>query len=306
VTVRYLDAREVAFRGATKRAIESALAGNWKDAAEANRQAIALAPGDVEAHNRLGKALAELGHVAQAIKTYGATTRLDPQNTIAKRNLERLSRVAASIPKTPRRRAAKAGHRGAANGRPGSSGAAANTRSSKKAGSGAFLMDRGRSIVTRLHSPAAASVLATVVPGDLLTLEPEEDAVVITVPDGEHLGVLDPRLGARLARLISGGNRYEAVVASSSADAVSVLIREVYRAPALARQASFPESSASADSYDQDALDANEVLEDESDHPRRMAADEEQEPFSEAARAERLNALIARSPAARGGDSLAV
>ena len=73
MTVRYLDPREVAFRGATKRAIESALAGNWKDAAEANRQAIALAPGDVEAHNRLGKALAELGHIAQAIKTYGAT-----------------------------------------------------------------------------------------------------------------------------------------------------------------------------------------------------------------------------------------
>ena len=305
MTVRYLDPRAVAFRGAVKWAIESAQAENWEDAAEANRQAIALAPGDVVSHNRLGKALSELGRTAEAIEVYGVTVSLDPHNAIAKRNLERLSRIAASTPKRPRSTAVKTGGRAGTNGHRSNNGTGGKTGAPRKARSGVFLTDRGRSTVARLCNLAPASVLAMVAPGDLLALEPEEGGVTVTAPDGEYLGALDARLGSRLARLMAGGNRYEAVVASAAEGAVSSLIREVYRHPALARHVSFSKPSTLDDGHDQDAADADELPEDELD--RSYAADdEEQEPFSRAARAERLDALLARSTATPKSDSLAV
>jgi len=305
VTVRYLDIREIAFQGAVKLAIESAQACNWKNAARANRQAIALAPGDIESHNRLGKALAELGRIAEAIDVYEATTRLDPHNTIANRNLERLGRIAASMPKRQRSTAPKTNGRGGKAARRSNNGADGKTEGHKKARPGAFLADRGRSTVTQLRNLAPASVLAMAAPGDFLTLEPEEGAVAVTAPNGGHLGALDARLGSRLARLMAGGNRYEAVVASSTERAVSLLIREVYRAPALARYASFPKSPVGDETSDQDAPDADDLPGARSDRSY-VADDEEREPLSETARAERLKGLLTGPAAAAESDSLAV
>ena len=305
MTVRYLDAREVALRAAVNLAIESAQAGNWEDAAEANRQAIALAPGDVVSHNRLGKALSELGRMAEAIEVYGITAQMDPHNAIAKRNLERLRRIAASAPRRRRPGAVKAGSRGEKAGHRGGNGAVGKTGARGRARSGAFLSDHGKSTVTQLRSLAPAPVLATVAPGDLLALEPEEGAVGVTAPNGEYLGALDPRLGTRLTRLMAGGNRYEAAVASATEGDVSLLIREVYRAPALARQVSFPRSPAKDDDSDQDAADADDLLLDDL-HSMYVADDEEGEPLSEAARVEKLNALLTHPTADREKDSLAV
>ena len=84
-----------------------------------------------------------------------------------------------------------------------------------------------------------------------------------------------------------------------------MLIREVYRSPALARQASFPESSTKDDSSGQDIPDADELLDDAPD-PSYLADDEEREPFSETVRTERVNALLSSSAAPARSDSLAV
>ena len=305
MTVRYLEARDVAFRTAVNLAIESAQAGNWEDAAEANCQAIALAPEDVTSHNRLGKALSELGRLAEAIEVYGVTARLDPHNAIARRNLDRLGHIAASTSKRRRPGAAKAGSRGEKPMHRGGNGAVEKTGTHGRVWSGAFLADHGKSTVTQLRNLAPAFVLATVAPGDLVALEPEEGAVGISTPNGEYLGSLDPRLGTRLARLMAGGNRYEAAVASATGGDVSLLIREVYRALALARQVSFPRSPAKDNDRYQDGPDADDLLLDGLDGAY-LADDEEEEPLSEAARVEKLNALLAHPTAAREQDSLAV
>jgi len=305
LTVRYLDDREVAFRAAVNLAIESVQAGNWEDAAEANRQAIALAPEDVTSHNRLGKALSELGRIAEALEVYSVTAQLDPHNAIARRNLDRLGHIAASTSKRRRPGAVKAGSRGEKAMHRGGNGAAGKTGTHGRVRSGAFLADHGKSTVTQLRNLAPAFVLATVAPGDLVALEPEEGAVGIATPNGEYLGSLDSRLGTRLARLMAGGNRYEAAVASAVEGNVSLLIREVYRAPALARQVSFPRSPPKNGAPDQDAPDTDDLLLDDLDG-RYLDDDDEEEPLSEATRVEKLNALRRHPIAAREKDSLAV
>lgn len=305
MTLRYLDAREVSFRSVVERAIEAALTGEWEEAAEANRQAIEMAPGDVESHNRLGKALSEIGSVQDAIHAYEAALQLDSNNPIARRNLERLGKIdtGANSHATGSRRNARSRSKGSKNN---SAAAEPDAGKSGKPRRSTFLADQANSIVTRLHYPAPVSVLATVSAGDFPTLEVEDRGVVVLSPDGEYLGALEPRLGSRIARLLEGGNRYESVIASTGDTSVSVLIREIYRAPALAKKPSFPRAMSKNDGYDIESPYGNEVRDDEPDASYVLEEDEEDEPVSDTDRTRRLQALISGATGIDEVDSMAV
>ena len=77
----------------TRGAIELALAGKWRDAVTANQEIVAEFPGEVDAYNRLGRAYLELGGYSQARAAYQRTLELDGANTIARKNLDRLSQL---------------------------------------------------------------------------------------------------------------------------------------------------------------------------------------------------------------------
>ena len=47
-------------------AIQLAMRGRWSDAVNLNRALVAEFPGDIDGHNRLGRALAELGRYEEA------------------------------------------------------------------------------------------------------------------------------------------------------------------------------------------------------------------------------------------------
>src|SRR5215203_4235579 len=83
-------------RQGSEQAIQLALESKWEEAANLNRTIIAAHPSDVEAWNRLGKSLLELGRFREARDAYGNSVGLDPVNTIAKRNLDRLSTLVDS------------------------------------------------------------------------------------------------------------------------------------------------------------------------------------------------------------------
>ena len=88
----------------TEAAIAAALAGDWRRAAAENRALLDQTPRDVEAANRLGKALTQLGQKKQAIEAYRAALALDPSNAIARKNLPRLedTKAPAKPPRVPR------------------------------------------------------------------------------------------------------------------------------------------------------------------------------------------------------------
>lgn len=72
-------------------AINQAMANDWSQAIATNRHLIDASGRDVEAHNRLGKAYAQLGRIAEARAAYTTTLAIDPTNAIAQRHVARLA-----------------------------------------------------------------------------------------------------------------------------------------------------------------------------------------------------------------------
>ena len=82
----------------TDLAIQQAQSGLWSEAAETNQSILNLFPFEPDAFNCLGKALSELGQYAEARQAYSQTLKYSPKNTIAKKNLERLSQLQEEPP----------------------------------------------------------------------------------------------------------------------------------------------------------------------------------------------------------------
>src|SRR5678810_851337 len=72
-------------------AVKLAVSSRWMEAATVNREYLRTFGDEVEAYNRLGKALSELGQISEARESYGKSLDMEPTNTIAKRNMDRLA-----------------------------------------------------------------------------------------------------------------------------------------------------------------------------------------------------------------------
>ena len=66
---------------------------NWDEAVAMNRAIVKEFPDDLEAHNRLGKALSELGRNKEAREAFQRALEISPHNGIARKNLDRLMSI---------------------------------------------------------------------------------------------------------------------------------------------------------------------------------------------------------------------
>jgi hypothetical protein len=205
-----------------KEAVGLALQGQWQEAVAANRSILERFPEDVETYNRLGRALMEIGEYAEARKTYERTLELDGFNSIAKKNLNRLSLIG--------KRAAKASARKAS----------ARKADARKVVADIFVEETGRARVVKLVSLAAKEVVAKMAPGEEVAPYVEGQRLLVKNKEGDCLGEVEPKYGARLAKLTKGGNRYIAAVHSLSDKEMKVIVREIYQHPSQAGRPSFP------------------------------------------------------------------
>jgi len=211
-------------------AIAQATRGEWEAAVETNRELVELGP-DVDGFNRLGKALAELGRTDEALTAYEQALERDGTNRIAQRNVERLRMVTAASGPARARGKAPAGK-----------------APSEKAPATVFIEEMGKTGRARLINLAAPRALAPLSPGDALDLVVDGDSLVATSHDGVPMGTVEPRIAARLLKLIAAGNRYEAAVTTvhEAGDEVTMIIREVFTHPANFGKVSFPTLGGSA------------------------------------------------------------
>ena len=72
-------------------AVQLAIAGKWDEAVKLNKFIIESFGTDEETQNRLGKALSELGKLKDAKAAYEVALKLNPMNTIAKKNAARIN-----------------------------------------------------------------------------------------------------------------------------------------------------------------------------------------------------------------------
>ena len=205
-------------------AVSLAIQGRWEEAEALNRDIIERFPTDAEAHNRLGRALTELGDFERAKEAYSRAVELTPENAIAKRNLARLTSLSESM-------AALSG-----NPREASTGRVQPRRVTLDL----FITEMGKAGVVDLHNVAARSLLAKIGFGDQVNLEIRGQHLIVKSEGGEYLGEVEPRQGLRLIRLMRGGNKYDAAMLSAGEDRVQVIIKEVYQHPSQVGCPSFP------------------------------------------------------------------
>jgi hypothetical protein len=209
-------------RQLAEQAIAHASAARWTDAAETNRRLIELGP-DSESENRLAKALWELGDLGAAREHYQKALSLDPTNRIAERNIDRLKVLIQ-----------EAGTKTVA-AKPGS-----------KAPVSIFVEETGKTGFAHLTGLARSGELAQVNPGDAVELIPEANRL-IAISNGIRIGIVEPRVAARLLKLMADGNKYLAGVTSLGDKDVRLIIREVFQDPRNYGKVSFPTAAKSTD-----------------------------------------------------------
>jgi tetratricopeptide (TPR) repeat protein len=207
----------------SKEAVNLALQGKWEEAEAINRDVIEEFPSDVEAHNRLGRALTELGDFDGARESYLKALELAPDNTIAKKNLARLISLSESMATL-----------GAKPKRP--SGSKAQPQ---RVALDLFITEVGKAGVVNLNNLAPVELLAKMGFGDQVLLDARRQRLVVTNEDGEYLGAVEPKQGLRLIKLMQGGNRYDAAILNVEDDKVQVIIKEVYQHPSQVGHPSF-------------------------------------------------------------------
>lgn len=202
-------------------AIALARESHWEEAAEKNRELLAIYPDDVSGYNRLGKALSELGRYAEAREAYTSALEIDPSNNIARKNVERLKQAQDSG------EASDGAH-------------ANNARAADRIDPRLFIEETGKTGFTTLVDVAPPNVLARVSAGDQVRLRREGSLLYVENAAGERIGRIEPRLANRLIKFMDGGNQYAAGIAEQSDHEVRLIIRETFQDPSQFGKVSFP------------------------------------------------------------------
>ena len=226
-------------RDMAKHAVALAMKSLWDEAVAVNRSILIDHPDDLEACNRLGKALSELGRNREAKDAFHQALAISPINGIAKKNLDRLMRLADETP--------RAGPR-------------------SNATPQVFIEESGKAAVTPLVNLAPPDVLVKLAPGHALQLEIGGSGIKVMERSGEFVGQVESKWVTRLVRLVNGGNRYEAAVTSVGEQEVTIIVREVYKHPSQANIPSFPSQGETRQpGYVQSTLLGQELSEEETE-----------------------------------------
>ena len=216
IPAQYEDEKLKGKREKSKEAISLAMQGKWEKAREVNMGILRLFPEDVEALNRLGKALLALGSYPEARTAFETAAKVAPYNPISKKNLERLSHLKGTAPPP---------------------------KQGKVTTPCLFIEEGGKSGMTMLQRPAQRQVLVKMAAGDEVKLKLHDHALIVEDVQGEYLGQVEPKLAMRLIRFMDAGNRYAAAITSINRQDVSVIIWETHRAPGMDNACSFPTRS---------------------------------------------------------------
>ncbi len=240
----------------TEQAINQALQSRWEEAVATNKTLLTHFPHDPEALNRLGKALSELGQYAEAKKAYTEALEINPSNTIARKNLERLSHLGTEA----------SDH--------------APPATAERIDPRLFIEETGKTGFTRLMNVAPPEVLAKQTSGDQVYFHADGHRLFVRNARGEDIGQVEPRLANRLIKFMEGGNQYAAAITDLNDHQVRIIIRETYQHPNMIGRVIFPAQGTSDTfrPYIKDVLRYDREDEDELGEDGEYPADNEGEP----------------------------
>jgi hypothetical protein len=195
-------------------AVQLAIQGKWDEAVKLNKFIIDSFGADEETQNRLGKSLSELGKLKDAKAAYEGALKLNPMNSIAKKNAARINAL------LHQKEGLKVG----------------GTRVDLNL----FVEEMGKTVITTVESATNADISSKVAAGDVAELKIEGDGITAETSRGVRVGQLEPKLARRLIKFMRGGNRYQAGLTSVDGNTVKLIVRETYQDPRFAGKPSFP------------------------------------------------------------------
>jgi tetratricopeptide (TPR) repeat protein len=195
-------------------AIRLAMESKWEEAVEINQLTLENFGPDDQAYNRLGKALTELGRLEEARDQYEKSLKLNPFNTVAKKNRSKLEVL------IQHKDDIKTGV--------------------TRVDLNLFVEEMGKTVITQLEAVDDPKVCDKVVPGDIAELAVTGDAITVTTLRGIKLGQLEAKMARRLIKFMQGGNRYQSGVTGCENGQIRVIVRETYQDPKFAGKPSFP------------------------------------------------------------------
>ena len=250
-------------RAFADQAVQAALEADWTRAVDLNTRIIEANAEDLDARNRLGRALLETGKLEEAKAAYAEVLKAEPNNPIALRNVARLGTLIEHKTKI--------------------------NMTKSKTQPRLFIEDMGKTGILRLINPAPPHVVAKYSPGAEAELRERDGLIAVHARDGELLGFLEPKVGRRLLDLLNTGNQYVVAVVSNDQQNPRVAIRETLQSPENAQRISFPGHHRPAETKERAYIKGNffrfgsedeEGDEDEGEdtEPTASAADDESEP----------------------------
>ncbi|MBI2021605.1 tetratricopeptide repeat protein [Candidatus Daviesbacteria bacterium] len=210
-----------------RQAITAALNCSWDEALNINRRLLKHEPDNTDCLNRLAKAYIELGKYLQAKKIYQDVLKLDPYNTIAQKNLKKLSSFKRN----------STAHNGQSK-----NGFSLNSKTSALSPY-LFLEEPGKTKLVNLIKVAEPSRLMMMSAGYEVNLITKNRGISVSDQENQYLGVLPDDTAHHLLKLIKGGNKYQALIKSIKSNGLTILIREIFRSKKFRNQASFLDDS---------------------------------------------------------------
>ncbi len=209
------DEKQRTVRRARDAAVRAAMNHEWQQAIELNQQILELGE-EPQTYNRLAKAYYELGKYPEAMDAFQQTLRLNPTNTIARRNIARLDSMMSHAEPLP------------------------GARTRDMVDLRVFITEAGRTAVTVLQEVQPSAVIDLLAPGERVDLLIEGSQVFVNDSSGNRIGMVEPRIGQRIADLMNGGNQYMAAVVQTDSRQVRIIIRETFQHPSQRNRTSFP------------------------------------------------------------------
>ncbi|OGG15794.1 hypothetical protein A3D78_04815 [Candidatus Gottesmanbacteria bacterium RIFCSPHIGHO2_02_FULL_39_14] len=194
-------------------AIEAALAQKWDTAIEINKELLKNNKDDIDILARLAFAYAQTGSIEKAKKIYRKILLLDKYNTLAVKNLDKISNLNEKKSNSiiPHERVAP----------------------------GLFIEEPGKSKTVLLINVAPTKILNHLNIGDTVIIHPKKHSVEIRGLNKTYYGALPDDIAFRLIKFIAVGNSYIACIKNIQKNQVWVFIREISRGKKLSHQSTF-------------------------------------------------------------------
>jgi len=201
-----------------QQAIDAAISLHWEDAIALNMSILKIDPKNGPAHLRLGFVYLQTKDLEKAKKYYSKALRIQPKNSVATQNLERIG----ILEKTK-------------------STGAGNSKS-QVFDPELFIEMTGKTKIVGLSKLGQKNVLAELTIGQKVELKVKKRRVEIRTGNGQYVGTLPDDVSNRLMFFMKAKSEYSAYIKDASITRVMVFLKEEKKGRQVNHYISFPQN----------------------------------------------------------------